>query len=150
GGGAAGRAAACPTGAVAAGVRGGRFREVFSSRLGVLELIGPPLRGHREDIPALAAGSPRRYAKRFGDEQVRLSPALVEELCRAQWPGNVRQLENAVARMVALCSAADISVEAFASAPNFVAPAEPCIDPEPAGTLSEQLEALERRNSSRV
>ncbi|TMA10577.1 MAG: hypothetical protein E6J86_15180, partial [Deltaproteobacteria bacterium] len=36
------------------------------------------------------------------------------------------------------------------SAPNFVAPAEPCIDPEPAGTLSEQLEALERRIISRV
>src|SRR3989442_8885303 len=99
-------------------------------------------------------GSPpvflRRYGKRFGDEEVRLSPALVEELCRAQWPGNVRQLENAVARMVALCSAADIGVEAFASAPNFVASAEPCIDPEPAGTLSDQLEALERRIISRV
>src|SRR5207248_3569568 len=129
---AAERVVPSPTPPLAAEARAGRFREALYNRLAVLKLIVPPLREHREDIPELAAEFARRYAKRFGDEQVRLSPALVEELCRAQWPGNVRQLENAVARMVALCSAADISVEAFASAPNFVAPAEPCIDPEPA------------------
>ena len=126
------RVVACTNRDLAAEVRAGRFREDLYYRLAVLELIVPPLREHREDIPALAAEFARRYGKRFGDEEVRLSPALVEELCRAQWPGNVRQLENAVARMVALRSAAEIDVEAFASAPNFVASAEPGIDPEAA------------------
>ena len=144
------RVVACTNRDLAAEVRAGRFREDLYYRLAVLELIVPPLREHREDIPALAAEFARRYGKRFGDEEVRLSPALVEELCRAQWPSNVRQLENAVARMVALRSAAEIDVEAFASAPNFVASAEPGIDPESTGTLSEQLEALERRIISRV
>jgi len=143
------RVVACTNRDLAAEVRAGRFREDLYYRLAVLELIVPPLREHREDIPALAAEFARRYGKRFGDE-VRLSPALVEELCRAQWPGNVRQLENAVARMVALCITAEIGVEAFASAPDFVASEEPCADPEPAGTLSEQLEALERKIISRV
>src|SRR3989442_4802809 len=87
---------------------------------------------------------------RFGDEGVRLSPALVEALCRAHWPGNVRQVENAVARMVALRSASEIGVDAFGGDPDLPPSPEPCIELESAGPLSEQLEALERRIIARV
>jgi two-component system, NtrC family, response regulator AtoC len=52
--------------------------------------------------------------------------------------------------MVALCTTAEIGVESFASAPDFDASEEPCADPESAGTLSEQPEALERKIISRV
>src|SRR5207244_13524539 len=92
--------------------------------------FAPPLREHREAIPALAAEFARRYGMRFGDEEVRLSPALVQALYRAHWPGNVRQLENAVARMVALRSASEIGVDAFGGDPDFVASTEPCIELE--------------------
>ena len=144
------RVVACTNRDLAAEVRAGRFREDLYYRLAVLEFLVPPLREHREDIPALASEFARRYGMRFGDEGVRLSPALVEALCRAHWPGNVRQLENAVARMVALRSASEIGVDAFGGDPDFVASTEPCIELESPGTLSEQLEALERRIIARV
>jgi two-component system response regulator AtoC len=106
-------------------------------------LLVPPLRDHREDIPGLADEFVRRYGKRFGNEEVRLSRALVEALCHACWPGNVRQLENAVARMVALGSASEIGLEAFADAPGLTA-TERCMEPASERTLPEQIEALER------
>jgi DNA-binding NtrC family response regulator len=126
--------------------RAGRFREDLYYRLAVVELVVPPLREHREDIPALANEFARRYAQRFGLEGVRLAPELVAVLQQADWPGNVRQLENAVARMVALSPTADLGPDAFtAPRPRAVddAEAEPLEDRDGA-TLREQLDALER------
>jgi two-component system response regulator AtoC len=137
------RVVACTNRDLAAEVSAGRFREDLYYRLAVVELFVPPLRDHREDIPVLAGEFVRRYGKRFGNEGVRLSRALVEALCNAHWPGNVRQLENAVARMVALGSASEIGVEAFADPPTLAA-AEPCMEPHSERTLPEQIEALER------
>jgi len=129
---------------LAAEARAHRFREDLYYRLAVVELIVPPLHDHREDIPALAAEFARRYAERFGMGTVRLAPDLVEALQRADWPGNVRQLENAIARMVALGGGGEIGLAAF----NGATPpaAEPGAEPPPDGTLSlrEQVEALER------
>jgi two-component system response regulator AtoC len=129
---------------LAAEVRAHRFREDLYYRLAVVELIVPPLNEHREDIPALAAEFARRYAERFGMQDVRLAPELVDALQRADWPGNVRQLENSIARMVALGGGGEIGLQAFTGAPSRVA--EPGAEPPPDGTLSlrEQLEALER------
>ena len=67
-------------------------------RLAVVELVVPPLREHREDIPELAVEFTRRYGARFGNPEVRLSPGLIDTLCQAEWPGNVRQLENAAVK----------------------------------------------------
>src|SRR6202011_1516066 len=88
--------------------RAGRFRMDLYYRLAVVELVVPPLREHREDIPALAGEFTRRYGARFGNPEVRLSPGLIDALGQAEWPGNVRQLENAVARMVALGAGKEI------------------------------------------
>jgi two-component system response regulator AtoC len=119
-----------------------------------VELAVPPLRERREDIPALAHEFELRYAERFGVEEVRLAPALVERFVAAEWPGNVRQLENVVARLVALSGGGEIGPESFAATA-----AEPVVRPpadggDPAGalagppdashTLREQLDALER------
>jgi len=134
---------------LAAEVRAGRFREDLYYRLAVLELLVLPSRAPRRH-PCPGCRIRRQYGMRFGDEGVRLSPALVEALCRAHWPGNVRQLENAVARMVALRSASEIGVDAFGGDPDFVASTAPCIELESRGTLSEKLEALERRIIARV
>lgn len=133
-------------------VRAGRFREDLYYRLTVVELVIPSLREHREDVPALVEEFTRRYAARFRMEGVTLSRALVEKLREADWPGNVRQLENAVARMVALGAGGEIGPDAFAEPPRPAAspPDEvtafdlfEATDAE-GGSLREQLDALER------
>ena len=138
------RVVACTNRDLAEEARAHRFREDLYYRLAVVELLVPPLHEHAEDIPALSAEFTRRYAERFGMQDVRLAPDLVEALRRAEWPGNIRQLENAIARMVALGGGGEIPLEAFAGASSRVA--EPGAEPVPDGTLSlrEQVEALER------
>jgi DNA-binding NtrC family response regulator len=138
------RVVACTNRDLQAEARAHRFREDLYYRLAVVELVVPPLDEHREDIPALAAEFARRYAERFGMSAVRLAPDLIEALQRAEWPGNVRQLENTIARMVALDGGPEIGLAAFAGASVTVA--EPGAEPPPDGTLTlrEQVEALER------
>jgi two-component system response regulator AtoC len=144
------RIVACTNRDLAAEVGAGRFREDLYYRLAVVELVVPPLRERREDIPALAHEFALRYAERFGADTVRLAPVLVERLAAADWPGNVRQLENVVARMVALSGGGEIGPEAFAAtaAPQGAAPLRtpdahaPPLDGS--RTLREQLDAVER------
>jgi two-component system response regulator AtoC len=134
-------------------VRAGHFREDLYYRLAVVELVVPPLRERREDIAALAHEFALRYAERFGTEEVRLAPALVERLTAADWPGNVRQLENVVARMVALSGGGEIGPAAFVETSSGAEPAPrraangDASAPDGADgahTLREQLDALER------
>jgi len=138
------RVVACTNRDLAAEARARRFREDLYYRLAVVELLVPPLHEHREDIPALAGQFVRRYAERFGMDGVRLAPELVDALQRADWPGNVRQLENAVARMVALGGGGEIGVQALTGTAFRAteSDAETLLD----GTLSlrEQIDALER------
>jgi len=138
------RVVACTNRDLAAEARARRFREDLYYRLAVVELLVPPLHEHREDIPALAGQFVRRYAERFGMDGVRLAPELVDALQRADWPGNVRQLENAVARMVALGGGGEIGVQALTGT-AFQA-TESDAETLPDGTLSlrEQIDALER------
>jgi two-component system, NtrC family, response regulator AtoC len=143
------RVVACTNRNLAADARAGRFREDLYYRLAVVELVVPPLRDRREEIPALTAEFTRRYGERFGNGDARLSPALIELLCRAPWPGNVRQLENAVARMVALGTGAEIGVEAFDAA-AIAAPTAPAAAPRGTPSLQEEIEALERNVIART
>jgi DNA-binding NtrC family response regulator len=138
------RVVACTNRDLSEEVQSHRFREDLYYRLAVVELVVPPLHEHREDIPALAAEFARRYAERFGMQNVRLAAELIEALQRADWPGNVRQLENAIARMVALGGGEEIGLQAF-TVPSSRA-IEPGAEPIPDGTLSlrEQVEAVER------
>jgi len=96
------RVVACTHRDLAAEVKAGRFREDLYYRLAVVELVVPPLRERKDEIGILATELARRYGERFGMPEVSLTPELVEALARADWPGNVRQLENTIARMVAL------------------------------------------------
>ncbi len=144
------RIVACTNRDLAAEVRAGRFREDLYYRLAVVELLVPPLRDRREDIPALAHEFALRYAERFGAEEVRLAPALVERLAAADWPGNVRQLENVVARMVAMSGGGELGPEAFGETRSAEPAQVPSADDPGAEaangshTLREQLDALER------
>jgi len=79
-----------------------QFREDLYYRLQVISFTLPPLRDRRGDIPLLAEYFLKRYAQLFGKKNLKLTPAALAALEKASWPGNVRQLENALARGVLL------------------------------------------------
>ncbi len=90
----------------------------------------------------------RKYSERFGlDGVIQLAPELLDLLSRAQWPGNVRQLENAIARCVALATGSVIGPQAFELSQNPAVGNAPDSSPAPkAGgpSFREQMEAFER------
>jgi transcriptional regulator with GAF, ATPase, and Fis domain len=96
------RIVACTHRDLAAEARAGRFRADLYYRLAVVELVIPPLRERRDDIPALAEAFRRRYARRFGLPDVPFSATILEELSHRDFPGNVRELENTIAGLLAL------------------------------------------------
>ena len=137
---------------LAADVKAGTFREDLYYRLAVVELVVPPLRDRKDDIPALAEEFARRYGERFGLGTITLEPALIDALVRTDWPGNVRQLENTIARLAALSTGGLITLADFRAADTSNAPApmpssdtdEPAPDARNGPSLKEQVEAFER------
>jgi DNA-binding NtrC family response regulator len=89
-------------------VREGRFREDLFYRLAVIELRTPALAERREDIPALARCFLERHAARSRKAVRSLSDRALKVLLGADWPGNVRQLENCIERAVILCQGDEI------------------------------------------
>ncbi|MBN9523800.1 sigma-54-dependent Fis family transcriptional regulator [bacterium] len=78
-------------------VRTGRFREDLYYRLNVVRLDLPPLRARAEDIPALVEHFCRKYARPNAPPKA-VAPGALERLVAYPWPGNIRELENAVER----------------------------------------------------
>ena len=78
------------------------FREDLYYRISVIPIEVPPLRSRQEDIPLLANSFLKRYAPAAGKSIVRISEQSLEALSEYDWPGNVRQLENAIERAVAM------------------------------------------------
>ena len=87
----------------------GDFREDLFYRLNVIPLEVPPLRERRADIPALVAHFARTTAQANGRASASFAPDAVELLAQQPWPGNVRQLENMVERLVVLSDAPSIT-----------------------------------------
>jgi two-component system, NtrC family, response regulator AtoC len=83
-------------------VAAGKFREDLFSLLSVVTLRLPPLRERREDIPRLANYFWQIYSQRFGRQPDAPSPQLIDHLQQHDWPGNIRELENAMKRYVVL------------------------------------------------
>ena len=80
----------------------GRFREDLYYRLNVVQIVLPPLRERVAEIPLLTDYFVRRYARLFRRDDFAVSPIAMERLVRHHYPGNVRELENVVKRMVVL------------------------------------------------
>src|SRR5213080_840862 len=80
----------------------GRFREDLFYRLNVINVFVPPLRERTEEIPVLVDYFVQRYAKIFRREGFTIPPPVMERLTRHRYPGNVRELENLVKRMIVL------------------------------------------------
>lgn len=115
-------------------VKRGAFREDLYYRLNVFPISMPPLRARRDDIPDLA----RRFAARFAAEEGRrirgLSPEALSLLARYDWPGNVRQLENAVFRAVVLSEGDELTVAEFPQIAAQVSGFDVRVPPAPALT----------------
>jgi hydrogenase-4 transcriptional activator len=110
-------------------VRDGRFREDLFYRLNVFRLSIPPLRRRRDEIPALVNEFLRRAAREFNKGHIRITEETMDHMLVYSWPGNIRQLQNEVRRMVALAEPnailkpAHIAADIRAALPVF--PASP-------------------------
>ncbi|MGH9554672.1 MAG: sigma-54-dependent transcriptional regulator, partial [Terriglobales bacterium] len=83
-------------------VRAGRFREDLSYRLSGIGLRLPPLRHRKEDIPALSEFFLEKYAQRLASPKPQLSASGMRMLLEYGWPGNLRELEDVMKKIVAL------------------------------------------------
>jgi two-component system, NtrC family, response regulator AtoC len=83
-------------------MRAGRFREELYFRINGVCLRLPPLRHRKEDVPVLASYFLSKYAAQFGRPQPKLSGYVLAQFSEYDWPGNIRELENAVKKIVAL------------------------------------------------
>ena len=83
-------------------VRTGKFREDLFYRLNVVRLSIPPLRERRDEIPGFVNHFVSRAAEEFKKGHLRVAEETMERLLLYRWPGNVRQLQNEIRRMVAL------------------------------------------------
>src|SRR5258705_1402169 len=80
----------------------GRFREDLYYRLNVIQITVPPLRERPEEIPVLAAYFMQRFSQLFPRERQQLPAETVQRLMHHRFPGNVREPENMINRMIAL------------------------------------------------
>ncbi len=87
---------------LAEAVKRGAFREDLYYRLNVIEIVIPPLRARPEDILPLARHFLERYAEEMGKPLTRFDRRVEELFLAYPWPGNIRELENAVERGVAV------------------------------------------------
>jgi DNA-binding NtrC family response regulator len=90
-------------------VSAGQFREDLYYRLNVVSIETPPLRERKEDIQALATFFLRRFAGELKKHVDGLAPDALKLLMRYNWPGNIRELENAIERGVLLAEGANLT-----------------------------------------
>jgi two-component system response regulator PilR (NtrC family) len=84
-------------------VADGRFRQDLYYRLNVIEILLPPLRDRRDDIPLLVQHFVEKYERELEKPVAGLTDAAIARLMQYSYPGNVRELENVIERAVALC-----------------------------------------------
>jgi DNA-binding NtrC family response regulator len=103
---------------LAASVKAGQFREDLYFRLNVISIALPPLRERREDIPLLAETFLRQFGRDLKREGLRFSPEVMDRLAKNPWPGNVRQLRNAIERMAVLAPGEVLSADLLPPEPE--------------------------------
>ena len=131
-------------------VTAGRFREDLFYRLNVARIVIPPLRDRPEDIPPLAEHILKRVERRHGWGELSLSPEALATIRERPWPGNVRQLENALARAVIAARGRPILPEHL-DAEEPLDPAIPAAgDPVESLPLRALLAEVERRAIQRA
>ncbi|NOX38408.1 MAG: sigma-54-dependent Fis family transcriptional regulator [Calditrichaeota bacterium] len=94
-------------------VQAGHFREDLYYRLNVINIKMPPLRERVEDIPLLAEHFLRKFAEKNRKDIVGFTPEAMNLLQEYHWPGNIRELENAIERAVILARGKEITPDLF-------------------------------------
>ena len=136
-------------------IAAGRFREDLYYRLNVVNILLPPLRDRKDDIPLLVDHFIKLYQATINPAVTGITPEAERKLLSHDWPGNVRELENVVRRALVLCRGEMI-------APDDVVVLGADLGGEPKESLAEGdladaqrqflrtyfLEALERRNGN--
>ena len=96
-------------------IQEGRFRQDLYYRLNVIEILVPPLRERRDDIPLLVNHFLQKYSL-ASRKPFRISGETLQRLIAHDWPGNIRELENTLRRAVTLCEDAVITPKDLPSA----------------------------------
>jgi DNA-binding NtrC family response regulator len=92
-------------------VKAGRFREDLYYRLNVVAVTLPPLRRRKGDIPALVSHFLEKSNAAYGKGVKGLAPGTLQALLSHDWPGNIRELENAVERAVVLAQGEELTAD---------------------------------------
>jgi two-component system nitrogen regulation response regulator NtrX len=140
----------------------GEFREDLYFRLNVIPIVVPPLRERRDDIPRLVQHFGRRTAEEHNLKAKRFEPAALDAMTRYRWRGNIRELRNAVERLMIMTPGDTVRIEDLpadirsgesasaraplpSASPDSGAASAPRVDAQPAGgTLREFKDAAER------
>ncbi len=129
---------------LAAEVEKGKFRQDLYYRLMVFPIKLPPLRDRREDIPLLAAHFLKRYAEEYRLEIPGFTQDAIDALQSYNWPGNIRELENEVQRLVIQAEAGHwIEITDLSPRLRKIEGTVTRIAPKQ-GTLKEMMEQVER------
>ena len=123
-------------------VEEGRFRKELYYRLNVLSLVMPSLKDRRQDIVPLAEAFIVQHSTKLGRRPAKLSKSCVDFLQQYPWPGNVRQLQNALYRALSLLDGKEITKEDI-QLPSC-APSVTYIDENFDGTLDEEVKKFEK------
>ena len=114
----------------------GHFREDLYYRLNVLSIEAPSLRERRDDIPALTEAFIRRFNIEEGRRVTGAAPETIRLLTAYDWPGNVRQLENAVYRAIVLADSPYLQPYDFPAVSGLQPPMDGPVAPIPASLPS--------------
>jgi two-component system nitrogen regulation response regulator NtrX len=142
-------------------IQRGEFREDLYFRLNVIPIVVPPLRERRGDVPLLVQHFARRTSEEHNLKPKRFDARAIEALQRYRWRGNIRELRNAVERLMIMTPGEDVRLEDLppdirSGAPGRPVPAEavasasapagtrPAAATPPAGTLREFKDTAER------
>ncbi|HEX5399827.1 MAG TPA: helix-turn-helix domain-containing protein, partial [Verrucomicrobiae bacterium] len=107
---------------IPAAIAGGRFRQDLYYRINTVQIVLPPLRDRREDIPLLAGHFLRIFAEAMRKDVRSIAPPALNQLLAHAWPGNVRELNHVIQRAVALADGDTLTGFAFAPAAGAAKP----------------------------
>ncbi|WP_425058286.1 Anaerobic nitric oxide reductase transcription regulator NorR [Sporomusa carbonis] len=128
-------------------INNGTFRNDLYYRLNVVELKVPPLRERAEDIPALVKVFINEFNNLLGKFVTKISDQAIYQLCRYQWPGNIRELKNCIEYMMNIVSVNESTI-GVSHLPQYIqnVMAQGNQQEQPIGTLAEAVAAVERES----
>ena len=133
-----------------AAVREKTFREDLFYRLNVVDLLVPPLRERKEDIPVLSETFLNRYNKKYNRKKESVSKELMKSFMDYGWPGNVRELENVIKRLTIL-EDEDLILEGLAPGKDLKGPTRFSVSSSPSDAVpSISLKHMSKRAAFEV